>query len=264
MGKHGIENWGRFQRAGVEPKDIKAMKVEAITDAFEDTRKDFEHLVEQLADGIKAGRWSAILGDDVSGRFPALIVGNLAKRYAIEHGRKPPKQIFFAGGSVPFEDQPKERKDRETQQKEQQQKLENYIHSQSENLGNRVLVVTEQVRSGKTLDRIMRALKKEGKMFDLSTLQARGEAADYKIDANGARLFIGKEHAGASDPFGSEMSNRLYDLGIPLNEAAGIKKEGTSPIAKRNSIADAELMRHAREKATKLADELYTKYFSEK
>ncbi|MDA2923028.1 hypothetical protein MYX07_07230 [Patescibacteria group bacterium AH-259-L07] len=276
MTRYGVENWNRFQRSGVKPEDIKAMKMETVENAFEETREDFKHLVEQISDGIKEGRWTAILGDDVSGRLPALVIGKIATRYAQNHGIKIPKCIFFAGGSVPYEDVPDEDLPNVEQSKkniaEQQQKLEEYIRRQSKNLGSRVLIVTEHVVGGRTLRRVATALHKVGIGFDIASLWSTRQAATYKIMFDHednpeifseAEFYIGKENAGASDPFGSKVGGLLYELGVPLNEATEIKKTGTEPAAKLNKDADRDLVKLARQKVNELTDELYSNHFNE-
>lgn len=260
MGKYGSENWERFQREGVQPEDIKAMKVEDVRDAFADTKADFEHLIEKLSAGIKDGRWTAILGDDVSGRLPANVLGEVASRYAQEHGQKPPARLFFAGGGlldISPDAKSREGKDWQTLAEERQEKLEQYIKDQSQRLGNRVLIVNEHIMSGRTTKRICEALEKQGIEYDVAALWAGDEMPKL-----GEHSYVGKEYAGASGPFGSEVWNVLYKLGVPSNEATGVKKDGIEPITKRNDSANRDLVQVAREEVSKLADELYSKYFS--
>jgi len=276
MIKYGVENWGRFQKSGVEPEDIKAMKMETIENAFEDTKQDFAHLVEQISEGIKEGRWTTILGDDVSGRLPALVIGKIIARYNREHGINPPKRIFFAGGSINYEDVPDEDlpspEKNEQNIQERQQKLETYIQDQSKNLGDRVLIVTEHVVGGRTVRRIGKILNREGINFDVASLWSTKRASTLKTILeheehnifDQTQFFIGQENAGASDPFGSHISGFLYDLGVPLNEATGIKKDGTGPVAKLNKEADRDLVKLARQKVREMADEIYLKSFNEK
>lgn len=277
MTEYGIENWGRFQKSGVEPEDIKAMKMETVENAFEDTKEDFEHLVKQISNGIREGRWTAILGDDVSGRLSALVIGKIITRYAKEHEMKVPECIFFAGGSVPYEDVSDEDLLNVEQSKkniaEQQQKLEEYIYQQSNRLGNKVLIVTEHIVSGRTIQRIAKALHKKGINFDIASLWSTRQSSIYKQifeheDSSeifeGAEFYIGKENADASDPFGSEVSNVLYKLGVPLNEAAGIRKSSTEPVVELNKDADRDLVKLARQKVNELADELYSNSFNKR
>ena len=265
MAQYGKENWERFQRSGVEQEDIKIMKKETVEDAFEDTREDFGHLVEKLADGIKEKRWTAILGDDVSGRLPALIIGKLTARYAQEHQMQAPKCLFFAGGGVPFEDILQSKEGRDIF-KEKQQKLEEYIHEQSKNLGARVLIVTEHIVGGRTLRSISKALHAEGISFDVGSLWSTKQASVYRSmledeeDDFETRFYIGQENAGASSPFGSEVSGLLYSLGVPLNEATGIKKAGTEPVGKLYKEADRDLIKLARRIVDEFVADLYLKH----
>ncbi len=265
MAKYGIENWERFQRSGVTPEDIKAMKVETVREAFADTKADFKHLVEQLAKGIKEGRWTAMLGDDVSGRHVANVIGRLATRYASEYGQKAPERIFFAGGGLydafPDEESQKGRTGKELME-EKQRNLKKYIQEQAQRLGDHVLLVTEHIMGGRTVHQIGQILEQQGIKYDVATLWTGGELEDLKSPEN--NWYTGKEKAGASGPFGSEVSNVLYKLGVPLNEAAGIKKHDTDAVAKRDDSADRELVSVAREETTRLTDELYAEYFSEK
>lgn len=274
MTRYGTENWQDFQKFGVKPEDIKAMKLETVENAFEDTKEDFARLIEQLAEGIKDGRWTTILGDDVSGRLPALVIGKIITHYNKEHSLKLPNRIFFAGGSINYddlsiEDLPTSEQAKKNTQ-EQQQKLEEYIHEQLKNLNGRVLIVTEHIIGGKTLRRIGKALYKEGIDFDVASLWSSKQASAYKSILERedpglfeqSQFFIGKENAGASDPFGSKVSGLLYDLGVPLNEAAGIKKDKTEPVVKLNKDADRDLVKLARQKVNDITDELYSENFN--
>ncbi|PIT92203.1 MAG: hypothetical protein COU08_03640 [Candidatus Harrisonbacteria bacterium CG10_big_fil_rev_8_21_14_0_10_42_17] len=276
MTRYGIENWGRFQRSGVKSEDIEAMKMETVENAFEDTKEDFAHLIEQISEGIKEGRWTTILGDDVSGRLPALVIGKIIARYNREHGMNPPKRIFFAGGSINYEDVPDEGLPTPEQSKqniqEQQQKLATFIHEQSKSLGDRVLIVTEHVVGGRTVRRIGKTLYREGVNFDVASLWSTKQTYTLRTTLkhedpdifDQTQFFIGKENAGASDPFGSEVSNVLYNLGVPLNETTGIKKDGIEPIAKLNKEANRDLVKLARQKVSEMTDEIYLKNFNEK
>ncbi len=265
MPKYCIENNQGFKEPGVQPKDLKAMKIEHIESAFEDTEKDFDNLLEQLAAGIKEGRWNSILGDDVSARLPALVVGKIATRYAKEHEMKIPKQIFFSGGSADYDD--KELDDVENISEKRQENLKDYIENQAKNLGERTLIITEHIVKGQTVKRIAEALSEAGINFDVATLWTVRDEQDCLLNFKDSKqfkntkFFIGKENAGCSGPFGSQAGGLDYDLGVPLNEAAGIKKSGLKPVVKLNKEADRDLVVLARQKATELADKLYEKHF---
>lgn len=271
MTKYGLENWERFQLSGVKPEDIKAMKIEAVRDAFLDTKADFAKLIGAVTQGIKESRWTAILGDDVSGRLVADVIGKLASQYAHENGKEPPERIFFAGGSVAFNEDETDASDYRDETTKQRENLQKYIRLQSSKLGKRVLVVTEHIMGGRTIRRLGEVLNKIGVGFDVASLwfdgtvsSTKSKIAHYDPTAfSGVEWYGGRENAGASGPFGSEMSNVLYNLGAPLKEAAGVKKKGAEAITKRDKATDRALVEVAREETQKMADELYKKYFQE-
>lgn len=135
-----------------------------------------------------------------------------------------------------------------------------------------VLIVTEHIVRGDTMRRMGTALHEEGIDFDVASLWATKSAAELRAmfapkntatTFNTTEWYIGKENAGASSPFGSEVSHALYHLGTPLNEASGVKKSGPEPITQRDDQADRDLVKLAREKVQTLADELYAKHFNE-
>ena len=275
MSNYGIENFPRFQRLGVTEEDIKILKAEKVREAFIEVKDDMSQLTWQLAPGIKDGRWSAILGDDVSGRLVANIVGEVASRYAQEHEQPAPKRYFFAGGTIPYDDPQimSWSRDAESEKvRERQALLQQYIDKISNNLGKHVLIVTEQIRNGSTINRIGAALKAKGIDFDVASMWIRDTIEEQKRQFNSrnpdtfkdAMMYGGRENAGASDPFSSEVSAVFYNLGRVLSDATGVKKTAINPASKINNEADRDLVILAREESSKLADELYQEVFRTK
>jgi len=76
-----------------ETKEEKLIKHPEIAEL----REPIQNLLEQLRDKIDKGEYGVIIGDDASGRIPALILDNVIKSVYQDKGYTKPKTIFFAG-----------------------------------------------------------------------------------------------------------------------------------------------------------------------
>lgn len=136
-----------------------------------DMRASLESILDQLRDKIDAGTYFMIIGDDASGRVPALVLDRFLKAEYKEKGYIAPKTIFIAGsgsggGLV-------------GQEKERKQELLNKLAEQIPvpgapdgqiPAGMRVLIVTDAVVTGMSLTPLMFTLKARGVPFDIAAL----------------------------------------------------------------------------------------------
>lgn len=79
------------------------LKTEKQTENFEfveiaDLEAPLRRIIEQLKERLKRGDYGLIIGDDASGRIPAIILGNFIKKISEQNGLNGPETIFIPGG----------------------------------------------------------------------------------------------------------------------------------------------------------------------
>ena len=228
-----------------------SLKMKELEGVFETTRPAFEDLVRQMREPIKKHRWGALLGEDRSGRLPALVLGFLLERAAQEEGVKSPKRFFLSGGY---------------RGPERGNQLQEYLRTIRPDLGDRILLVTEHVSSGKTVLELGALFRKEGLEFDVAALSGSLEHNASQGSPQEKAILKGVRRYEVSDEVEKVNPGDAFYNKLSAKEATGVEKHmyPWEPIASRNYWADPELVEAARKKAHDLADELYEKYFVEK
>jgi hypothetical protein len=204
------------------------------------------NLAENLEEGLLANRWNVIIGDDTSGRLPALFVKRLAENASedFRQGSKARLQ-FVAGGYEPCSNH----------KAEDLRDVTSRVASLSTKPGSSALVVTELCRKGLGVTPIIRALASQGIDCDLATVYSYSSAEklkqnieddaesgdvgifigseephatfnDIKYAASGVRKVRGKSlsaysHDGSSHASMATARHFLYDLADNLYETAG-------------------------------------------
>lgn len=146
----------------------------------------FLELLLDLAPAIREHKYNVILGDDSSGRIPALIIGGLMKKIYKDDGLKSPQILFLSGG-------------RHTGEEEQRdKKVDKYVGKLLENKRikpeDKILFVTEYLSSGQSEARIINILKKQGLtcgLAHLSTFMNEKEASEYSKTLKGVDVYKG-------------------------------------------------------------------------
>ena len=139
------------------------------TERLEAGRPQLEQLVMELASDIKAGRWDAILGDDVSSRIPTLILRQVIARSYTDSGRPTPKTYFIAMGqefSITDEDID-----------ERIGQIQSYLASG--NKPQRVLFVTDNIAQGGSIRTVLDGLDKIGIAADVASVQESADLVQY-------------------------------------------------------------------------------------
>ncbi|MBI2120590.1 MAG: hypothetical protein HYT94_03130, partial [Parcubacteria group bacterium] len=144
----------------------KAITAEKLNfQGIEKLRMPMENIVRQISPQIEAGEYQLIIGDDASGRIPALIMKKIIGAVYKEHKFPLPKTAFIAGS-----------RDLEGwwEKNKKQKRISDYfgrmkkdIIRESNNSLLKALVVTEVIQTGKSLDPIIIALKKHKIDFDV-------------------------------------------------------------------------------------------------
>ncbi|MBI4118122.1 MAG: hypothetical protein HY455_01090 [Parcubacteria group bacterium] len=165
-----------------EKMDTKPQKFEVIVDL----KEPIQRILDQLSERIERGEWyDLIVGDDASGRIPALIIAEVLKKIADARGFEHPKVLFFAGERS--QHTPGAKKERQQKIAEALQKVE----KQKVGTSSSALLVTDTLISGETIEDIARGLTMQNTFFDLATIflsESRG--ATILASQLGARSVI--------------------------------------------------------------------------
>lgn len=218
-------------------------------------------LVSELAPRIKEGRWTAVLGDDSKGRLPALITGDIMRRWADEHSEPAPARRFIAGGRVAAETDSGAQVEAFTAIK--LQNLKKRITKIKPELGRRTLLVTEfTARNG--IIPLLQAMQESETPFDLAVVQTREALEAHKQSwqerrpgiLDGVEVFTGQSPADGNGPVFA-----VDTLGNGLIHATGVRRAGLESIA---TLGPKDLRPHvvfARNGAEYMADQLYGQFF---
>jgi adenine/guanine phosphoribosyltransferase-like PRPP-binding protein len=141
-------------------------------------------VVYKLRDRIEKSEYGTIVGDDASGRIPTLIVGNAIGKIYEKNGNESPQILFLAGGGG----------------KEKVEEIVDYLKEISArgkfDAGRRVLLVTDYLVTGSSIEPILSAFRKMGIESDVaSTFSTKGEK--YWNNFLNTRVVIG---AGEAEP----------------------------------------------------------------
>lgn len=228
------------------PKETKEIIHPEVMDLFDPIQK----LITQLKEQIEAGEYKYIIGDDASGRIPALIFHNLMKRISEDQSLPEPELYFLAGSGIHSTDLEKE---------EKVKKLEDYIKPALSGVNNeigekkKILIITDTVNTGSSLKPLTEALKKQGVEFDIATIAL--------LDANtyeGAEREK-EEYLGAKIFYAKIDVPRIYENRIKgIN---GVRKNPEDILASRNTNRNSrQLVKEAREDVKILSDQIYDWY----
>lgn len=139
---------------------------------LEDSVPEFLELLLNLAPAIREHKYNVVLGDDSSGRVPALVIGGLMKEIYKEDNLESPQILFLSGGR------------HGGKEKQRDKKVDEYTGKLLKNKKirpeDKILFVTEYLGSGQSEARIINILKKQGLTCDLAYLSTYKEKRDLE------------------------------------------------------------------------------------
>lgn len=238
-----------------EKVNIKGNKLETKPEYFfEEEFKELESLVlpliEKLKENIDKGEYDVLLGDDASGRIPTLILrGIINERNRKLHpelrsSESEIKTRFVAGGQI---------KSRDT--------LKAAIKEIESGVKKKVLVVTEYISSGRSMERFSTILKELNIPFDIATLRSEFDAGQSNFQKLSSKLKDIGEFFNISDPrsdFGNES------IKLPQNSkfyyGEGTYNIDTPPLVYKDHKMSGVIKSHPADPYATL----YKKHFSKK
>src|SRR3989344_4526225 len=120
-------------------------------------------IIQKIKKRINGSEYGLIIGDDASGRIPALILGGFIKKVAKDKGQKPPETVFIPGKI----DLPVIANFFEINLLEES---EEYFKKHGATTDRRILIVTDTVQSGNSLKTLVRFIKRFGYVCDVATI----------------------------------------------------------------------------------------------
>lgn len=124
-------------------------------------KEPLQDLLEQLKEKIESGYYNAIIGDDASGRIPALIVDDVITERYKEKGFSEPRVNFFAGSRDLDSNEQKIKEEKIGKLLDEKVRYEKDAH---------VLIVTDTIKTGISLKPLTKALKERNVKYDIATI----------------------------------------------------------------------------------------------
>jgi hypothetical protein len=144
---------------------------------IEELREPIQKLYCKLRKHIYNGRYYLIIGDDASGRIPALVFYHIIKAAHLRNGHNIPRIIFFAGKNEEGELGGKKLR-----------AITKYIQQtiwgiqKTRRTSKRVLIVTDTIHTGISLSAITNALKENSLRFEIATIGLCGMKPIYYLN----------------------------------------------------------------------------------
>lgn len=128
-------------------------------------------IIEKIKERIENGKYGLIIGDDASGRIPAIILGNFIIKISEQRNLEKPNIIFIPGKLKSEEfNWRKVFGLRSTSKRKQYEKLDEYVSSHGASKERKILIVTDTVKSGDSLKTLVGLLKRAGYRCDIATI----------------------------------------------------------------------------------------------
>ncbi len=237
----------------IERPVAKNIKETYAQESIESLRDPIWDIVQTINKDISAGRYSLIIGDDASGRIPALIMGGIIERVN-KQKNYPAPSIFFVAGSGQYTDYD------ERLQKEE--KIDQFVGSLmppyplTVDTKEKILVVTDVIATGNSLKPLTVSLRNRGVTFDVAAMHVRNDHIKKNLETEWHTRIV-NSHSGSI--YGKHeiggVKKKLKDLfSRPI-------KEKTENILEKKDAQ--QLINFARQESAWVANELSEKFLKE-
>ena len=239
----------------------------------EELREPVEKILAEIAPRLEKGEYQLLIGDDASGRVPTWIWKKIIGEIYEEKGFPPIETVYIAGSGSSGKSQNLVG-DAFQEKKEKIEDFLKYLRKGKENQKirvcaplSRVLIATDSVFTGTSLDPLTEVLKENGIPFDIVAIGLQKTHSGDKGIRFGQKIIYGK----IGLP-GVDGSSHLSGVGkftrflfshprnpVFMNVSVPSKDENKSPETAQKSAISL-----SREDATRLAKEIMEKYRKER
>ncbi len=217
---------------------------------IEQLRTPVERVMKKLYPKIAAGEYGLILGDDASGRIPSLLLNDIIRGIYQEFGHEYPR-LSFVAGSKELEGEAKDKK------KEKISRFLEELQKKQKNGERKILIVTDVIATGVSLDPLIEAIKEKGIDFDVVSM---GDVSSYDIDSRwGKPIYSGETGV-----------PKIYGMGSLSGVEKNVNELFSHRIKDNDAYTDDEKIdmqmnvNEAREDTSRLAGEILEKIRKEK
>ncbi len=124
-------------------------------------------ICNELAPNFAKGTYGLIVGDDTSGRLPTLAIRAVGSQISMREGASVPTTVFLQSGRYIERDF------------EVEKQFAQRVLNQEEVFDKKTLLVTDYIKTGKTLKRLVELFKTNGVSFDIAAV---GVFKDFSLN----------------------------------------------------------------------------------
>ncbi|MFA5358807.1 MAG: hypothetical protein WC310_03235 [Patescibacteria group bacterium] len=209
---------------------------------IEELRRPIKKIINKLREKIDNCEYTHIIGDDASGRIPALVFRKILEHVYKTKGKEAPKTFFIPGHSPAVS------------------RVKKIFPTQVEK-DTKILIVTDTIVTGNSLYTLTLTLKEFGIPFDIATIGIYSPLEGRNGKNPGDQYIQEIERALGGDIFyGSYATPELYEE--EGHKLTGVKKDRGADISFRlvKQKTDQDMVNKARKDANILAEELVAEY----
>lgn len=179
-----------------------------------DLSNPIRRILEQIKSEATKGKYQLVIGDDASGRLPALILGGAMREIARKRGVREP-EVRFVAGTRSYDP---------TSDKAKKEKIKAYIGGLKKTIPalRKVLVVTDIISTGASLEPLVHSIVEAGLLCDIATIdatpgkEARNRLGEKIIAGDGSTgVYSRRELAGVEKDRRDLHARRYVDLHEP-------------------------------------------------
>lgn len=218
-------------------KDVVGQEVkDAQLEAVAELEISIKKIIEKIRPRIESGEYGLVIGDDASGRIPALILGNFIKKVSEAKGLSGPNLVFIPGKLEMEKEESRWKKIfgfTGIAKQKQHEELDEYISEQGATKEKRILIITDTLQTGLSLKTLVNLLKRAGYNCDIATIGIEPLMIGRGVQKNlsGTDIFSGEY--GQKDRGFHQNTPLIYDQ----KEFSGVyKKPGDSVSKTRKSL----------------------------
>lgn len=217
-------------------------------------------VLEKLRPELERGEYRLIIGDDASGRIPALIVGEVVRKLCEEKGFPKPLIRFVAGstGLSSYDEESKFAKVRDffravkdDIESEKQKEKRSFFKSQQK---WKALIVTDIVASGASVGVLVNALRENGIVGDIATVSMLNNTMEESLSRKLRTKVVGR----SDYPPGIYRKERLHGVSKNIHDlfAEPLQRGDFGNILDDVLPVTSAAINESREVAHKIADRL--------